>query len=186
MIFSFTKTRTGRMTKNSRRRLAAVLALAIHMPAISDPETYEREFIKEVVEFANLNRLNLARLHRDVHANCFIPVTVGTVIRSDGSVRDVFIVKSSTVPVVDRYFLWVVRQAAPFQPLANHFDPVPDEITVTHEHRLDAQLWGHGIRSTRACEELKPPGNSGPETSLNPSPLPRGPRTDSPATSMYR
>jgi hypothetical protein len=150
------------MTKRPRRQLAAILALAIYVPAVPDAETYEREFVREVVEFANHNRLNLARLHRDVHANCYIPVTVGTVIRSDGSVRDVFIAKSSTVPVVDRYFLWVVRQAAPFQPLAKHFEPVPEEITVTHEHRLDAQLWGNGIRSTRPCEELKPPANTAP------------------------
>ncbi len=110
----------------------------------------------EVIAFANLNRLDLRRLHRDVHANCYIPVTVATFIRRDGSVKDAFIVKSSTVPVVDRYFLYVIKQAAPYRPLANDYDPAVDEITLTQEFKLDAQLWGHGIRSARPCEELKP------------------------------
>ena len=57
---------------------------------------------------------------------------------------------------VDRYFLYVIKQAAPYQPLVNHYDPVPKETTVTQEFKLDVQLWGHGIRSTRPCEQLKP------------------------------
>lgn len=139
-----------------RALFITVLVLAPHGPVYSDPLTYQQKFVEEVVEFANLNRLNIARLNRDVHANCYIPVTVATIIRSDGSVRDVDIVKTSTVPVVDRYFLFVIKQAAPYLPLANDYDPVPDEITVIQEFRLDAQLWGHGVRSTRPCEELKP------------------------------
>ena len=135
---------------------ATALVLALPGSAYTDSLTYEQEFTEEVVEFADLNRLNIARLHRDVHANCYIPVTVATIILRDGSVKDVSIVKSSTVPVVDRYFLYVIEQAAPYQPLANHYDLVPEEITVTKEFKLDAQLWGHGIRSTQPCEELRP------------------------------
>jgi len=136
--------------------LATALILALSDLACSDPLTYQHEFKEEVIRFANLNRLNIARLHRDVHANCYIPVTVATVILSDGSVRDISIVKSSTVPVVDRYFLFIIEQAGPYQPLANHYDPVPEKITITQEFKLDAQLWGHGVRSSRPCEELKP------------------------------
>ena len=125
-------------------------------PVYADPLQYEHQFVEDILEFASLNRLSIARLHRDIHANCYIPVTVATVIRSDGGVKEAFIVKSSTVPVVDRYFLYVIRQAAPYQPLANHYDPAPEEVTITQEFKLDVQLWGHGIRSTRPCEELKP------------------------------
>jgi hypothetical protein len=57
-------------------------------------------------------------------------------------------------PVVDRYFAYIIGQAAPYQPLAGHYDPPPEEITITHEFRLDAQVWGHGVRSERQCEEL--------------------------------
>ena len=128
---------------------------ALVWPATADPLEYERQFKKKILDFANHNRLNIARLNRDIHANCFIPLTVATVVRSDGSVKDVIIVKSSTVPVVDRYFLYVIRQAAPYQPLANHYDPAPEEITITQELKLDVQLWGHGIPSTRPCKELK-------------------------------
>jgi TonB family protein len=133
-----------------------LISSAAACPVDADPLEYQRQFMEEVVEFANHNRLNIARLHRDIHANCYIPVTVATVIRSDGSVKDAFIVKSSTVPVVDRYFLYVIRQAAPYEPLANHYDPAPEEITITEEFKLDVQLWGYGTRSTRPCEELKP------------------------------
>lgn len=143
-----------------RNRILGIVTIVILSALVwsvyADPLRYERQFMEEILEFANLNRLNIARLHRDIHANCFIPVTVATVIQSDGSVKDAFIVKSSTVPVVDRYFLYVIRQAAPYEPLANHYDPAPEEITITQEFKLDVQLWGHGIRSTRPCEELKP------------------------------
>lgn len=139
-----------------RRFFFAIIALALTGLAYADALTYQQEFTKEVAEFANLNRLNVARLHRDVHADCYIPVTIATVIIRDGSVKDVTIVKSSSVPVVDRYFRYIIEQAAPYQPLANHYDPVPEEITVTHEFRLDVRLWSNGISSTRPCDELTP------------------------------
>jgi len=136
--------------------LATVLVLALPRPGLPDPPTYQKEFVEEVVEFASLNRLNISRLHRDVHVDCYIPVTIATTILGDGSVKDVSIVKSSTVPVVDRYFLYVIQQAAPYRPLADHYDSVPEEITITQEFKLDVLLWGHGIHSRRPCEELKP------------------------------
>jgi TonB family protein len=130
--------------------------LAVAFPLCADESTYEQRFVDEVTEFANHNRLNIARLNRDVHANCYIPVTVTAVISADGSLKDVSIAESSTVPVVDRYFLYVIQQAAPFEPLEGHFEPVPEDITITREFRLDARLWGQGIRSTRPCEKLEP------------------------------
>lgn len=123
--------------------------------ADADPMTYEQAFVRHVVEFANLNRLRLDRLHRDVHADCFVPLVIATTIGSDGSVRDIVIVESSSVPVVDRYFRFVIEQAAPYGALDQHYDPVPDEITITHEFRLDVRLWSDGISSTRPCERLQ-------------------------------
>lgn len=149
-------TESSSIVNGIRGFFTSVLVLALSASAHSDSLTYEHEFTEEVVEFANLNRMNITRLHRDVHADCYIPVTIATIILSNGSVKDVSIVKSSTVPVVDRYFLYVIEQAAPYQPLANHYDPAPEEITITQEFKLDVQLWGHGIRSTQPCEELKP------------------------------
>lgn len=137
--------------------LAAVCALSLLGSATADESTYQHAFVSKVVQFANLNRLNISRLHRDVHANCYIPVTVATVILSDGSVSDIAIVTTSTVPVVDRYFLYVIEQAAPYPPLEAHFDPAPDEFTVTYEFRLDASLWSSGKGSTRPCEKLPQP-----------------------------
>ena len=147
------------MSKGIRSFFFASLVLALIGSAYSDPLTYQQEFTREVAEFANLNRLNIERLHRDVHADCYIPVSIATIILRDGSVKDVSIVKSSSVPVVDRYFRYIVEQAAPFQPLANHYDPVPEEITVTEEFRLDVSLGSDGISSTRPCDELKPRGS---------------------------
>lgn len=139
-----------------RASLTTFLVLTLPVSIFADLLTYEQAFVDEVTEFANLNRLSIARLNRDVHANCYIPVTIATVILRDGSVKDVSIVKSSTVPVVDRYFLFVIEQAAPYEPLANHYDPAPEEVTITRQFKLDVQLWGQGIRSSRPCEELKP------------------------------
>ena len=136
--------------------MLSVLALIVAAPAYSDLRSYQQEFAGAVTEFSNLNRLNLERLHRDVHANCYIPLTIATTIRSDGSVKNVIIVKSSSVPVVDRYYLFVIEQAAPFPPLAKHFDPAPEEITLTQEFAVDVRLWSDGVPSVRKCEELKP------------------------------
>ena len=136
--------------------LFASLMLALMASADSDPLTYQQEFMDKVTQFANLNRLRIEQLNRDVHADCYIPVTVATTILADGSVEDIRIVESSSVPIVDRYFRYVIEQAAPFQPLANHYDPVPEEITVTQEFRLDVRLWSDGISSTRACDKLEP------------------------------
>jgi len=144
------------MSKGDHKFFFAGLVLALTGAASSDPLTYQQEFTKEVLKFTSLNRLHIDRLHRDVHAGCYIPVIITTIILSDGSVKDVSIMKSSSVPVVDRYFRYVIEQTAPFQPLANHYDPVPEEITVTQEFRLDAGLWKDGISSTRPCDELKP------------------------------
>ena len=146
------------ISKGIRRLFFASLVLALTGSAFSDPLTYQQEFMKEVVAFANLNRLR-SGIHRDVHADCYVPVMIATIILSDGSVKDVSIVKSSSVPTVDRYFRYIIEQAAPFQPLANHYDPVPEEITVTQEFRLDIRLWSDGISSTRPCDELKPRGS---------------------------
>jgi hypothetical protein len=130
--------------------------LAILGPAASDESSYRQAFVSEVVEFANHNRLSISRLHRDVHADCFIPVTIATVVKRDGSVANISIVKSSSVPVVDRYFRFVIEQAAPFPLLDDHFDPVPDEMTITHEFHLDVRLWSDGQRSAEPCKRLEP------------------------------
>lgn len=132
---------------------------AVCIPARADMLTYQQEFEKEVVEFANQNRIQIERLHRDVHANCYISLTIATTILSDGSVKDISLVASSSVPIVDKYFRYVIEQAAPFQRLSDHFDPVPEEITVTQDFRLDVSLWREGIRSVRPCEKLKPQEN---------------------------
>jgi len=146
------------MSKGIRRFFSASLVLALTGSAFSNPLTYQQEFTKEVMEFANLNRLR-SGIHRDMHADCYIPVIIATIILGDGSVKDVSIVKSSSVPTVDRYFRYIIEQAAPFQTLANHYDPVPEEITITQEFRLDIRLWSDGISSTRPCDELKPRGS---------------------------
>ncbi len=137
----------------------ALLMLALTRSAYSDPQSYQQEFTNEVAEFANQNRLHTERLHRDVHADCYIPVIIATVILSDGSVKNISIVKSSSVPIVDKYFRYVIEQAAPFQPLSNHYDPVPDEITLTQEFRLDVRLWSDGVSSTGPCDKLEPRGS---------------------------
>ena len=144
------------MGKHLRCAFLATLALSVAAPAYCDLQSYQQAFAGAVAKFANQNRLSLARLNRDVHANCYIPLTIATTIRADGSVKNASIVKSSSVPVVDRYYLFVIEQVAPFPPLAKHFDPAPEEIIVTLEFALDVKLWSDGKPSTRKCEELKP------------------------------
>ena len=40
--------------------------------------------------------------------------------------------------------------------LRDHFDPVPDEMTITHEFHLDVRLWSDGQRSAEPCKRLEP------------------------------
>ena len=143
------------MSKQIRRFFLASLVLALTGSVFSDPLMYQEAFEREVAQFANLNRLR-SGIHRDERADCYISLIIATIILSDGSVKDVSVVKSSSFPNVDRYFRYVIEEAAPFQPLANHYDPVPEEVTVTQEFRLDIRLWSDGISSTRPCDELKP------------------------------
>lgn len=144
------------MSKGIPSALFVSLMLGLTGSVHADAFTYQKAFEREVAAFSRLNRISLARLNRDVHANCYIPVTIATVVLSDGSVRDVSIVTSSSVPVVDRYFLYIIEHAAPFQPLVNHYEPVPEQITITHEFRIDVRLLEDGVSSTRPCDEIKP------------------------------
>ena len=146
------------MISKGRILFFAGIASGVFGSAIADPQTYQEEFTREVLEFANLNRLQIDRLHRDVHADCYIAMLVDTTILRDGSVKEISIVKSSSVPVVDKYFRFVIEQAAPFQPLSNHYDPAPEEITITQEFKLDVRLWSDRIRSTAPCPELSSQG----------------------------
>jgi len=146
------------MSKQIRRLFSASLVLALTGSVFSDPLTYQETFEKEVAEFANLNRLR-SGIHRDERADCYIRLIIATIILSDGSVKDVSIVKSSSFPNVDRYFSHIIEEAAPFQPLVNHYDPVPEKIIVTQEFRLDIRLWSDGISSIRPCDELDPRGS---------------------------
>ena len=142
------------MNNKTQRVLFAGHLVAIAGFVFADASTYEQEFREEVVQFANMNRLQVERLHRDVHADCYIPVTIATIILADGSLKDVTIIKSSTVPIVDKYFRYIIEQAAPYQPLKNHYDPIPEQVTVTQEFKLDVRLWSRGVVSTEPCEEL--------------------------------
>jgi hypothetical protein len=133
---------------------ATVLLVIVAAVAVADSTGYRQAFVDQVQRFANLNRLKLDRLNRDVHADCYIPVVIATTVRRDGSVLEIVIAESSSVPVVDRYFAFVIEQAAPFPALAKHYDPAPDEITLTQEFRLDVRLWSDGISSSGPCERL--------------------------------
>lgn len=123
---------------------------------IADELAYKQEVLNKVSIFASRNRIKLAVLNRDVHADCYIPITISIAIRRDGTVEEVSIVKSSTVPVVDNWYRWIIQQAAPYPPLETHYDPVPDEIIITHEFKLDVRLWSENVRSTKPCEPLRP------------------------------
>lgn len=136
--------------------LIVLLALSA-APVASDQLDYERAFLEKVHQFATLNRINLRVLNRDLHADCYIPLVISTTIASDGSVKEIVIVESSTVPVVDNWYRWIIKQAAPYPHLATHYDPVPDEITITQEFRLDVRLWSENVRSTRPCDPIEPP-----------------------------
>ena len=142
-----------------RMRMCWLFFVGIMRPAIAnaDETSYREAFLTKVHTFANLNRINLRALNRDVHADCYIPVTISIVIRRDGTVADVSIVETSTVPVVDNWYRWVIRQAAPYAPLAEHYDPVPEQIVMTEEFRLDVRLWSENVRSTRPCDPIRPP-----------------------------
>ena len=139
------------------KRICLIVLLAVMAePAASDQLDYERAFLEKVHQFANLNRINLRVLNRDLHADCYIPLIISTTITSDGSVKEIVIVESSTVPVVDRWYRWVIEQAAPYESLGAHYDPVPDQVTITYQFTLDIRLWSENVRSTRPCEPIKP------------------------------
>ena len=62
---------------------AAVFLLVVAGLAAADSPGYRQAFVDQVQRFANLNRLKIDRLNRDVHADCYIPLVVATTVRSD-------------------------------------------------------------------------------------------------------
>ena len=80
------------MSKGYEDFFFASLVLALTGSVFSDPLAYQQEFMKGVAEFANQIRL-CSGVNGDVHADCYIPVIIATIILRERSVKDVSIVK---------------------------------------------------------------------------------------------
>ncbi|MEH6611256.1 MAG: energy transducer TonB [Halioglobus sp.] len=142
------------MNTKSIRLLVATLLLAAIAPVLAAPNDYKEAVLQEVYTFASHNRMNRDALHRDVHADCIVAVTLNIAINADGSLQQVNIVETSTVPVFDRYSKYVVEQAAPFPPLSEYHSSTPDTINFDHVLRLDARVWNDMQHSTQRCKPL--------------------------------
>jgi len=53
---------------------------------------------------------------------------------------------------VDRYYTYVIEQAAPYQPLSSLFSDGRESITMDAEFVLDARLYNDSQRSKRPCD----------------------------------
>ena len=142
------------MNTKSIHLLVATILLAAIAPVLAGSNDYKEAVLQEVYTFANHNRMNLGALHRDVHADCIVAVTLNIAINADGSLQRVNIVETSTVPVFDRYSKYVVEQAAPFPPLSEYHSSALDTINFDHVFRLDARVWNDSQHSTQRCKSL--------------------------------
>ncbi len=142
-----------------KNKMAAATGLAIQLLTAQSfaggESAYHNEFVREVHEFASHNRIQQSRLHRDVHADCYIRVIATATILADGTLKSVSIDTSSTVPIVDKYFAYAIKQAAPYKPIAEYYRPAPDEVSITHEFTLDARVYNDNRRSRKPCDELQ-------------------------------
>ena len=115
---------------------------------------YQQAFAAEVHKFALKTRIDQGMLNRDKHADCYIRVVMNAVISEGGRLERVSVEKSSGVPIVDKYFTYVIQQAAPYQPLSSQFSGGRQQVLISQEFMLDARLYNDKRRSKSPCDEL--------------------------------
>lgn len=102
---------------------------------------YKNDFNNRVYEFANKNRFNIANVNRDKYVNCIMQVGIETTINSDGKVMNAVIKEPSPIPMINKYFVYVINQASPFEPLAKYFGSSKQEISFLERFRLKLNLY---------------------------------------------
>lgn len=109
--------------------------------------SYRTEFSDKVHKFAMRNRFHVGNINRDKFSHCYLTVKIDTTILASGKVKNVVVKKSSTVPMVDKYFKYVIEQSAPFKPLKSYFGSGIKQIVVTENFKLD--LYQHYKKKSR-------------------------------------
>jgi len=111
---------------------------------------YRAQFSNKVHKFAMRNRFHIGNINRDKFSNCYLAVKVDTTISANGKVKKVVVKKSSTVPMVDKYFKFVIEQAAPFKPLKGYFGSGVKQLVVSEDFKLDLNQQ-YKKRSSKSC-----------------------------------
>jgi len=111
---------------------------------------YQKHFAEKVYKFANKNRFNSGNINHDKYVNCYMQVGIEVTVAADGSVRRLTVKNPSLVPMIDKYFSYVAKQAAPFPPLEKYFADGLSELTFIEKFTLKVNLYEHS-KVTKPC-----------------------------------
>ena len=102
---------------------------------------YKRHFAEKAYKFGNRNRFNIGNINRDKYSNCYMQVGIQVTVAADGAIKNLSVKYPSPVPMIDKYFSYIVNQAAPFDKLKKYFSDELNELTFVENFRLKVNLY---------------------------------------------
>ena len=113
--------------------------------------TYKRHFSDKAYKFGNKNRFNIANINRDKYSNCFMQVGIQVTVAKNGELKSLSVKEPSPVPMIDKYFSYIVKQAAPFDKLNKYFGSELNELTFVEQFRLKLSSYENS-KVTKQCK----------------------------------
>ena len=101
---------------------------------------YQKHFFDKVYQFSNHNRFNTGNINRDKYTNCYMQVGIEVSIAADGHIKHLSVKEPSPIPIINRYFHYIVNQAAPFDPLKKYYGDELNQLTIFKQFRLNIPL----------------------------------------------
>lgn len=121
----------------------------------SGEREYHEAFYGKVIKFAERNRFHLDNIPLEIRNRCYLAVIIRTSVVADGTPMQTEVIESSGVPRLDKYFQYVINQAAPFPKLDQYMSPGIEAITLESLFLLDVRYYDEARRSTGPCSEFQ-------------------------------
>jgi hypothetical protein len=131
-----------------------VMLLSNYTVAAGERE-YHDLFYSKAHNFAERNRFHIANLPLDVRNRCYLAVKIRTTVLASGNPTQTEVIESSGFPQLDKYFQYVINQAAPYPSLDRYITPDTDVIALESLFVLDLRYFDEARRSSGPCSEFK-------------------------------
>jgi hypothetical protein len=112
---------------------------------------YKEVFDAKVHQFGNINRFNSMNINRDRYANCIMQVRIKTILDQTGRVISTEVTDPAPVPIVNKYFTYIIENVRPHEPLSNYIDSPPRELVIEKYYKLRISLYEYQ-KVTEPCK----------------------------------